>query len=300
MEQKGLRVNMKKTKFLISGTGLNVLKDTGKYPCAVCRKGVGANSINCSSCQFWVHKKCSGIQGHLSADPEFVCSRCRGTARPIDGRPVSGIPVDNTMLELESEFCYLGDMLSANGGCMQAIIARCNAAWGKFKKLLPILTSRHISPSIRGKVFNVCVRSAMLHGSETWAPTAADLQRLRRNDRAMIRWMAGVRLRDEISSASLLARFGLIEISSVLRSRRLRWHGHVARSANCIHTVTEMVVPGSRGRGRPRKTWKECLKRDIMECGLSDTDPLDRVAWRAGVRACQLLPTPVSGKGAAV
>ena len=89
MEQKGLRVNMKKTKFLISGTGLNVLKDSGKFPWAVCRKGVGANSINCSRCQHWVHKKCSGIQGQLSADPDFVCLRCQGRAQPIDGRPVS-------------------------------------------------------------------------------------------------------------------------------------------------------------------------------------------------------------------
>ena len=125
------------------------------------------------------------------------------------------------MLDVESEFCYLGDMLSAEGGCMQAIIARCSAAWGKFKKLLPILTSKHLSPLIRGKVFNVCVRSAMLHGSETWAPTATDLQRLRRTDRAMIRWICGVRLRDETPSAALLDKLGLEEITSVLISRRL-------------------------------------------------------------------------------
>ena len=300
MEQKGLRVNMKKTKFLISGTGLNVLKDSGRFPCAVCRKGVGANSINCPRCQHWVHKKCSGIQGRLSADPDFVCLRCQGRAQPIDGRPVSCIQLGNTTLDVESEFCYLGDVLSSGGGCMQAIIARCNAAWGKFKKLRPILTSRHLSPQIRGKVFNVCVRSAMLHGSETWAPTSADLQRLRRNDRAMIRWMGGVRPLDETPTTALLAKFGLEEIASVLRSRRLRWHGHVARSADCIHSVTELVVPGSRGRGRPRKTWKECVKRDIMECGLCNTDPLDRAAWRAGIRASRLLPTPVSGNVAAV
>ena len=52
MESKGLRVNMKKTKFLLSGLGLDVLKDSGKHPCAVCRSGVGANSIQCSQCRF--------------------------------------------------------------------------------------------------------------------------------------------------------------------------------------------------------------------------------------------------------
>jgi len=36
------------------------------------------------------------------------------------------------------------------------------------------------------------------------APNASDLQRLRRNDRAMIRWICGAKLEDEISSAVLL------------------------------------------------------------------------------------------------
>ena len=53
---------------------------------------------------------------------------------------------------------------------------------GKFKSLLPILTSKHVSLRTRGKVFNASVRSALLHGNETWASTAPDLQRLRRND----------------------------------------------------------------------------------------------------------------------
>ena len=37
MESKGLRVNMKKTKFLISGVGLNLLQDSGEFPCAIIR-----------------------------------------------------------------------------------------------------------------------------------------------------------------------------------------------------------------------------------------------------------------------
>ena len=60
MEAKGLRVNMGKTKLMVTGHDLDVLKDSGTYPCAVCRTGVGANSILCTSCDHWVHKKCSG------------------------------------------------------------------------------------------------------------------------------------------------------------------------------------------------------------------------------------------------
>ena len=38
MENKGLRVNMGKTKVMICGKGLNTIKPSGKYPCSVCRK----------------------------------------------------------------------------------------------------------------------------------------------------------------------------------------------------------------------------------------------------------------------
>ena len=174
MEQKGLRVNMAKTKFLVSGTGLDVLKKSGQFPCAVCLCGVGVNSILCSQCNKWVHKKCSGIAGSLpNNDPAYVCPRCTGLARPIDGRPVTEVDVDGTLLEAVDKFCYLGDMLDAGGGCDTAIATRCCVAWGKFRKLLPILASRHLSPKIRGQVYEAGVRSAILHGSETWSPNVA-------------------------------------------------------------------------------------------------------------------------------
>ena len=98
MESKGLHVNMKKTKFMVSGIGLDVLKDSGKYPCAVCHSGVGNNSILCPQCKLWVHKKCSGITGRLTPDPDYICPRCRGEARPIDGRPVTQVDILNIMI----------------------------------------------------------------------------------------------------------------------------------------------------------------------------------------------------------
>ena len=50
MESKGLRVNMRKTKFLVSVVGHDVLQKSCKYPCAICCSGVGRNSILCSQC----------------------------------------------------------------------------------------------------------------------------------------------------------------------------------------------------------------------------------------------------------
>ena len=137
---------MKKTKFLVSGDGHDVLQKSGKYPCAVCCSGVGRNSILYSQCILWVHKTCSGITKRLFEDPNYICPRCKGEARPIDGRTVTEVDVDGTMLEMEATFCYLGYMLCSSEGCDSAIAARCCVPWWKFRKLLPVLTTRHLSP----------------------------------------------------------------------------------------------------------------------------------------------------------
>ena len=50
MEKKGLRVNAGKTMIMICGTGLDLLQSSGEFPCAVCRTGVGSNSIFCNDC----------------------------------------------------------------------------------------------------------------------------------------------------------------------------------------------------------------------------------------------------------
>ena len=134
LESKGLHVNMTKTKFMASGLGLDILQDSGKFPCAVCRTGVGRSSIRCSKCNLWVHyKKCLGLKT-LSEDLSYEYPHCRGvlSVGPVDGRPFKEVEVGDYVLEAVDRFCYLGDMLSAGGGCIVAATARCKCAWGKF------------------------------------------------------------------------------------------------------------------------------------------------------------------------
>ena len=61
-----MRVNMNKTKVMISGERQKVRQKAVRWPCGVCSKGVGSNSLQCTSCQKWVHKKRSGIKGSMS------------------------------------------------------------------------------------------------------------------------------------------------------------------------------------------------------------------------------------------
>ena len=90
-------------------------------------------------------------------------------------------------------------------------------------------------------------------------------------------------------------------MTSALRTRRLRWCGHAAHSSSCINSNTSMMIPSARRRGRPKKTWSECVKADMKMCILGRIDPLNREAWGLGVRhSSHLLPTPVPGTPAAV
>ena len=220
MEKKGLRVNAGKTKVMICGTGLDLLQSSGEYPCAVCRTGVGNNSIYCNGCKLWVHKKCSGLQ-RLTPNPDYRCARCMGNARPIDGRPQSEVQAGPDKLEVVASFCYLGDMLSAGGGCEMAVTTRVRTAWKKFRELLPVLTSRHLSYKTRGNLYSSCVRSAMLHASETWPLTKTNLQRLQRNDRAMIRQICSIKPEDvaRVRSSELLAKLQLEDLDLILREK---------------------------------------------------------------------------------
>ena len=157
---------------MICGTGLDLLKSSGEFPCAICCTGVGSNSIFCNGCKHWVHKKCSGLK-RLKKDPDYRCTRCKGTARPLDGRPQKEVQVGPDKLEVVASFCYLGDMLSAADSCELSTKTRVKTARKKFKDLLPVLSSSHLSFKTHGRVYSSCVRSAMLHASETWPLTKA-------------------------------------------------------------------------------------------------------------------------------
>ena len=96
----------------------------------------------------------------LDKRPWLQITRCRGTAPPFDGRPQKKVQVGPDKLEVVASFCYLGDMLSAAGGCELSTTIRVKTAWKKFKDLLPVLSSRHLSFKTHGCVYTVLVWGA--------------------------------------------------------------------------------------------------------------------------------------------
>ena len=246
----------------------------------------------------WVHKKCSGLK-RLKKDPDYRCTWCQGTARPLDGRPQKEVQVGPDKLEVVASFCYLGDMLSAAGGCERSTTTRVKTAWKKFKDLLPVLSSHHLSFKTHGRVYSSCVRSAMLHASKTWPLTKPNLQHLQRNDRAMIRQICNVRRQDIVTTRSneLLVRLGIEDMDLILKERRLRWYGHVERSNGAVKTAFDIQVDGKRGPGRPKMTWKQLTERDCREWKLSAINPHDRCTWSSGVRPAMRAASQLSRRG---
>ena len=83
-----------------------------------------------------------------------------------------------------------------------------------------------------------------------------------------------------------------------LKSRQLRWTGHVARMKQSKNAYGILVgnPEGKRFLGRPRHRWEDNIKMDLSEM---DDDPgdwlhlaKDRDQWRAYVRAVMNLRVP--------
>ncbi len=83
-EKKGMKVNVGKAKVMFGGERrvIEEFLTRPEWPCAMCGKGVGSNSVKRTKCQLWVHGKCSGVQKSLTTVKDtFVCKKCSSGTR---------------------------------------------------------------------------------------------------------------------------------------------------------------------------------------------------------------------------
>ena len=84
----------------------------------------------------------------------------------------------------------------------------------------------------------------------------------------------------------------------VIKSRRMRWAGHVARmwEGRGVYKVLVGKPEGKRPLGRPRRRWEDNIRMDLQEVGLGYEDWIglvqDRDRWRALVSAVRNLRVP--------
>ena len=139
---------------------------------------------------------------------------------------------------------------------------------------------------MKGRVYNACVRSCLLYGSETWPMTTENERWLKTADTRMTRKLCGNKLSKTNSTEDLRKLTGLEEITESLRKRRLRWLGHVMRKDNTEwvkKTWKQWDIEGTRPWGRPKKTWESTIKEDCALLGLKPEDAQDRDSWRAEI-----------------
>jgi hypothetical protein len=80
-------------------------------------------------------------------------------------------------------------------------------------------------------------------------------------------------------------------INRIIKSRRMRWTGHVARMGEKRNVYRLLVGKPEEKRplGRPRRMWMDNIKMDLLEVGLNVVDLIglaqDRYRWRALVNA---------------
>ena len=120
-------------------------------PFGVCRKRVSVNSIHCATRGYWVHGRCSGVQGSLARVAQgFVYKVCTGGGR----HAADEFRFEDVKLECVGKFVYFGDMLNDTDGVEQAVVARVRAAWIKFRDLGGILYTQGASLRMKGVVYN--------------------------------------------------------------------------------------------------------------------------------------------------
>jgi len=85
--------------------------------------------------------------------------------------------------------------------------------WKKFHEYLPILTGKRFLLKLKSRVYATCVRSCLMHGSETWPMKVEHELKVNRTEISMIKWMCGVKLNERKKSEELRELLGLEPVS---------------------------------------------------------------------------------------
>jgi len=167
---------------------------------------------------------------------------------------------------------------------------------GKYSRHTRFMPVRHV-------LFTI-ILPVVLYGCETWSLTLREERRLRVFENRVLRRVVGSR-RDEVTgewrklhNEKLNYLYCSPNIVRVIKSRRMRWAGHVAHMGERrdVYRVSVGKRDRTRPLGRPRRRWEDNIKMDVqeMKCGCMDWIEVarDRDRWRALVNAVMNLRVP--------
>ena len=143
-----------------------------------------------------------------------------------------------------------------------------------------------------------------LYGCETWSLTLREERKQRVFENIVLRRIFGPR-RDEVTgewrrlhNEELNDLYSSPNFVRAIKSRRMRWAGHVARMGQEMGVYRVLVgkPEGRRSLGRPRRRWVDNIRMDLQEVGCGYMDwigmVLDTEIWRTLVSAVMNLRVP--------
>jgi hypothetical protein len=144
----------------------------------------------------------------------------------------------------------------------------------------------------------------VLYGCETWSLTLREEHRLRVFENRVMRSIFGPK-KDEVTGGwrklhnyELRNLYSIPSIIRMIKSRKVRWAGHVARigKKRNAYRILLGMPEGKRPLGRPRRRWVDNIKMDLREIGWDGGDWIDLVQnrdqWRALVKMVMNLRVP--------
>ena len=153
-------------------------------------------------------------------------------------------------------------------------------------------------------VYRTIILPVVLNGCETWSLTLREEWKLRVFENTVLRRIFGPR-RDEVTgewtrlhNEELNDLYPSSNIVRVIKSRTMRWAGHVARMGEerGVYRVLVGKQEGKRPLGKPRLRWVDNIRMDLLEvgCGYMDWIGLaqDRDSCRTLVSAVMNLRDP--------
>jgi hypothetical protein len=138
-----------------------------------------------------------------------------------------------------------------------------------------LLSSRLLSVNLKVMVHKTIIVPVVLCGCETWSLTLREEHRLKVFENRVLRRIFGPK-GDEVTgewrkfySDELHNLYSSPDIIGQIKSRRMRWAGHLARMGEG-RNMCRVLVGKPEGKiqlGRPRRRWDDGIKMDLEEIG---------------------------------
>ena len=141
------------------------------------------------------------------------------------------------------------------------------------------------------RLYQSCVLSTLLYGSECWRMTEKDLTKLSTFHTKNLRYILRIFWPRKISNEDLLKQCNIEGMTTILLRRRWKWIGHVIRKDqdSITRVALHWTSEGKRKRGRPRDTWRRTVEAELMKWkktwGTVEKMAKDRKEWRSFVAA---------------